>query len=273
MSLYTSYFSSTFPEKFLIAKTGYVLPPPISGDWKENENRKSFEIIPDVWASVINAEGYAIIDRVPSNASKTLLNIKTTSGCRYNAVKRLRFLDRTLTLLTAFTSCYLIWMSAWPSMVALGERATAWANLTSLGLSMLLLAVSLLIYAGNFSVRAEKLNSTASKLNELYNDMRIKFPHIDEDKLDLIHKKYHEILSSCDYDHDDVDFYKYQLSTFGDNWQKYEERRKLYARIVFAKYYPIMIFAFVTFFVVFMVFYCSIYDLPSVPAPAPSPIP
>jgi hypothetical protein len=57
-------------------------------------------------------------------AEKLLHSLKSTSASRFNAAKRLTAKDRALTRLTAFTSAYLIVLTALPYFMKLPQEVT-----------------------------------------------------------------------------------------------------------------------------------------------------
>ncbi|KQV31139.1 SLATT domain-containing protein [Rhizobium sp. Root1204] len=140
-----------------------------------------------------------------------LRSLKTTAGARFNASKRLSHVDKRLTALTAFTSAFIIALTVFPKFVVLTKTGQSWLELTTIALSILLLASSVLQYASNHAVKAELFHRSALEMQELKRELQFRSAGLDEPQFMDISRRYNEVLQKYALNHDDVDFWRQQL--------------------------------------------------------------
>jgi hypothetical protein len=140
-----------------------------------------------------------------------LRSLRTTAGARFNASKRLSHVDKRLTALSAFTSAFIIALTVFPKFVVLTKTGQNWLELTTIALSILLLASSVLQYASNHAVKSELFHRSALEIQELKRELQFRSASLDETQFMDISRRYNEVLQSYALNHDDVDYWRYQL--------------------------------------------------------------
>jgi hypothetical protein len=125
--------------------------------------------------------------------------------------------DKALTRLTAFTSAYLIILTALPYFIALPKEVTDNLNLITIVFSIIILVSSLLQYSSGDVVSAEQHHRAGLEMGEIARELAIRLQTIsDADLLDMA-KRYNATLQKYSINHDDVDFLRYQM----ENPEKY----------------------------------------------------
>jgi SMODS and SLOG-associating 2TM effector domain family 5 len=150
-------------------------------------------------------------------AEKLLHTLKSTSASRFNAAKRLAAKDRALTRVTAFTSAYLIILTALPYFVKLPQEVSDNLNLLTVVFSIIVLVSSLLQYSSGDVVSAEQHHRAGLEMSEIARELAIKLPSIQDAELLLMTSRYNATLQKYSINHDDVDFARYQM----ENPEKY----------------------------------------------------
>jgi hypothetical protein len=150
-------------------------------------------------------------------AEKLLHSLKSTSASRFNASKRLAAKDRALTRVTAFTSAYLIILTALPYFMKLPQEVTDNLNLLTVVFSIIVLVSSLLQYSSGDVVSAEQHHRAGLEMSEIERELSIKLPVIQETELLKMTGGYNATLQKYSINHDDVDFARYQM----ENPEKY----------------------------------------------------
>ncbi|KQM34593.1 hypothetical protein ASF03_21325 [Rhizobium sp. Leaf68] len=146
------------------------------------------------------------------NATNELLkSLRATAGSRFNASKRLSHVDKRLTALTAFTSAVIIALTVFPKFIDVSPRAGAWIELMTVAMSILLLASSVLQYASNHAVKSELFHRSALDIQELKRQLQFRAQTIDTPDFLKISADYNDVLQKYSLNHDDVDFYRYQI--------------------------------------------------------------
>lgn len=205
-------------------------------------------------------------------ATKDLLrSLKTTAGSRFNASKRLAHVDKRLTALTAFTSALVIASTVLPKFIELPKTGQNWLELTTIALSVLLLASSVLQYASNHAVHSEIMNRSALDLQELKRELQFRDEDLQRDQFLEISKRYNQILQKYSLNHDDVDFWRYQLDYSTEFKLKWFDRVTKRIKIQVAYQYPsIVLFSIVSLLA--LVMYLSLtWPEPTAQAPPAPP--
>ncbi len=148
---------------------------------------------------------------------KLLHSLKSTSASRFNAAKRLAAKDRALTRVTAFTSAYLIILTALPYFMKLPQEVTNNLSLLTVVFSIIVLVSSLLQYSSGDVVSAEQHHRAGLEMSEIARELAIKLPVIQETELQTMTGRYNATLQKYSINHDDVDFARYQM----ENPEKY----------------------------------------------------
>lgn len=143
--------------------------------------------------------------------TELLKSLRATAGSRFNASKRLSHVDRRLTALTAFTSAFIIALTVFPKFIEVTPKAGAWIELMTIALSILLLASSVLQYASNHAVKSELFHRSALDIQELKRQLQFRADTIDQADFLKISASYNDVLQKFSLNHDDVDFFRYQL--------------------------------------------------------------
>jgi len=155
--------------------------------------------------------------RINVAAEKLLHSLKSTSASRFNAAKRLAAKDRALTRVTAFTSAYLIILTALPYFMKLPQEVTDNLSLLTVVFSIIVLVSSLLQYSSGDVVSAEQHHRAGLEMSEIARELAIKLPVILETELLAMTGRYTATLQKYSINHDDVDFARYQM----ENPEKY----------------------------------------------------
>jgi len=150
-------------------------------------------------------------------AEKLLHGLKSTSASRFNAAKRLTAKDRALTRLTAFTSAYLIILTALPYFMKSPQEVTDNLSLLTVVFSIIVLVSSLLQYSSGDVVSAEQHHRAGLEISEIARELAIKLPVIQDAELLALASRYNATLQKYSINHDDVDFLRYQM----ENQDKY----------------------------------------------------
>lgn len=173
-------------------------------------------------------------------------SLKTTAGSRFSAAKRVAHLDSRLTAVTALTSVYIVVMTILPNLVTMGPAAGEWVNLFTIALSILLLVVSLLHYACQFGVKAELFHRSALEIQELKRELQFLGAEVSRDQFNDISGRYNDIMKRFALNHDDADFWRYQLEYPQDFPLGIRESFSKWASVKFAYHYPSFILAVIT---------------------------
>lgn len=141
-----------------------------------------------------------------------LRSLKVTAGSRFNAAKRLENIDRRMTLLSSFTSAYIILLSVGPSLIGVGPEVQPTVNMFSTALAVLLLASTVLSYASNHAVLAELHHRSALEIQEIRRRLRFTECQGPNEQIRALSDEYSRILAKYSINHIDADFYRYQIS-------------------------------------------------------------
>lgn len=168
-----------------------------------------------------------------------LRSFKITAGSRFNAGKRLDAHDRRLTILTAFTSSYVIILTVAPYIMPLSKSVGDLLNFLTVALSIIILISSLIQYSSGNTVKAEQYHRSALEINELRRELKLKAVTISEVEFLDISKRYNHVLQKYSINHDDVDFQRYQLERPQDFlWLKWWDRGWMHLRQFMAQNHP-----------------------------------
>lgn len=137
-------------------------------------------------------------------------NMKTTSGSRFNAAKRLEARERALTRLTAFTSVYVIGLTILPYFLKVPLGFTNLLNLLTCFLGVVMLASSLLQYSAKDGVNAEQHHRCALEIGQIRRAIKIDCEVADEKRVEEYTDQYNRILERYSINHDDIDYTRYQ---------------------------------------------------------------
>lgn len=147
-------------------------------------------------------------DKPETVREKILKDMKRTKGVRFNASKRLEEEDGKATKNTAYASVSVIIITLLPVFFSLGHFWESVINITTVGLSVFILAVTLLQSSGAKLVKADQFQRCALEINSLRRELLVS----DENSDIAIHSaRYDEILSRYNINHDNVDYEKYRL--------------------------------------------------------------
>jgi hypothetical protein len=144
--------------------------------------------------------------------SKLAKSLKVTAGCRFNAARRLENHDVKLTRLIAFASAYIIALTVLPYFLKLPSGTTDLYNFVTVTLSIAILVSSLLQYSSANAVNAEQHHRSALEINELGRLLSLKAENnITEAEVRDFMGRYNAILQKYSINHDEIDFWKYQI--------------------------------------------------------------
>lgn len=183
-------------------------------------------------------------------------SMRVTAGCRFSAARRMTDHDRKLTRLTAFTSAYVILLTFVPYVWMVGENVKAILDISIVVLSVVILVSSLLQYSSGEIVNAEQHHRCALEINELYRALHFFPSPVSEDDLKKTSEKYNAVLQKYSINHDDIDYFSYQLKK-PDDFPRLtvSETVILKARLFFARHMPTFWLMVVTTFSIALMLY------------------
>jgi hypothetical protein len=188
-------------------------------------------------------------------AEKLFHSLKSTSASRFNAAKRLAAKDRALTRVTAFTSAYLIIVTALPYFIKLPQEITDNLNLLTVVFSIIVLVSSLLQYSSGDVVSAEQHHRAGLEMSEIARELAIKLPGIPDTELLAMTNRYNSTLQKYSINHDDVDFARYQLENSEKYpWLTWSDRLSIRIRTFAVKHVFSAVLLAITAFLVVLVF-------------------
>lgn len=187
-----------------------------------------------------------------------LRDMKRTKGVRFNAAKRLEKNEKRATRNIAYASALVVVITLLPAFFPMPRVFESFIDLSTVGLSIFILASSLLHSSNSGLVKAEQFQRCALEVNSLRRELS---SDVDAD-LDLLgySKRYDEILSRYNVNHDAVDYDQYRLE-HPDEFPslKQEEvqsaRKNVLSTRRSERAFQTVIYTFGTAFVVFYLFY------------------
>ncbi|MBV8754021.1 MAG: SLATT domain-containing protein [Hyphomicrobiales bacterium] len=160
-----------------------------------------------------------------------------TAACRFNASKRLQGRDRRMQLIIALASAFVIALTVMPYLYHLSALVVSDLSVITLIMSILILTISLIQYSNNDAVNAEQHHRSGLEINELKNELYAKSGNVTPHDLEEFGQKYGHILQKYSINHEDVDWYKFQL----ENPSIYPlgpiRRAMIYVRVLAAAYW------------------------------------
>ncbi len=182
-----------------------------------------------------------------------LRSLKLTAGARFAAAKRVSHLDSRLTAVTAFTSVYIVVMTILPYLVEVNPTSNGWTNLFTIGLSIFLLVVSLLHYSCQFSAKSELFHRSALEIQELKRELQFLGRDIAKEEFQDISRRYNDVMKKFSLNHDDVDFWRYQLEYSKDFQMGFFEKQIKLIKVKISYNYPVIILTVLTIFAICVV--------------------
>jgi hypothetical protein len=149
--------------------------------------------------------------RTPTN--QLLVSLRTTSGSRFNAARRLAERDKRLTQVTAFSSVLVIALTVLPYVLKSPPEVADLYNLVTIALSLIILVASLLQYSTGDAVNAEQHHRSGLEINETFRVAHQKAVDgvIPSNDLTHLNERFNAILQKYSVNHDEIDYLKYQL--------------------------------------------------------------
>lgn len=147
----------------------------------------------------------------PETAQEKLLrDMKRTKGVRFNASKRIEETEKKRTASTAYASAAVVVLTLLPVFFPMPQWMENAIALTTVALSIFILASSLLQSANNGPVRADQFQRCALEVNSLRREL---LSQNDDGgaTLSTFSSRYDEILRRYNINHDTVDYDKYRL--------------------------------------------------------------
>jgi hypothetical protein len=165
--------------------------------------------------------------------------MKTTAGCRFIAAKRLEIRDQALTRLTAFTSAYVIILTALPYFLKTSVHVTDIINFFTIGCAIVILISSLLQYSNNAVANAEQHHRSGLEINEIRREFEIGMDLVDEARVMATSSRYNSVLQKYSVNHDDIDYMKYQYERPESHpWLTGGKRFRVIVTLWYQKYVP-----------------------------------
>ncbi|KQY49261.1 hypothetical protein ASD46_25230 [Rhizobium sp. Root491] len=145
-----------------------------------------------------------------SARDKLLKDMKQTKGVRFNAAKRIEESDRKRTANTAYASVAVVVLTLLPVFFPMQQWIESAISLTTVALSIFILASSLLQSSHAGQVKADQFHRCALEINSLRREL-LTAVIIDGSTIPLFSNRYDEILRRYNINHDAVDYDKYRL--------------------------------------------------------------
>lgn len=208
------------------------------------------------------AAGAKITAAAPRTAAQELLwDMSNTVRARFIAAKRLEEDDRAITRVTAFTSAYLIVLSAVPYFMTLPEQVENHLNLFAMALAVVILVSSLLQYSSAAVVNAEQHHRSALEINELFRCLEARGSEASAEEVGDLRIKYQQVLQKYSVNHDYVDWLKVKIERSWDFPDLSRgEKRNIRFQILLKRGFPNFALFVVTLFSIGMVLF---YALPN----------
>jgi SMODS and SLOG-associating 2TM effector domain family 5 len=136
--------------------------------------------------------------------------IGNTSGSRFHCSRRLKAKDRFYNGVIFFASSIAILASIAPALVVVDEIVKTYLTLTSISLSVIILALSGIQYGSNFAVQSELMHKCALEINEVRRVLE-STQNPTEKFVKKCLSEYDLILQRYPMNHETVDFLTYKL--------------------------------------------------------------
>ncbi|MCL7999052.1 SLATT domain-containing protein [Brucella sp. 21LCYQ03] len=189
-----------------------------------------------------------------------LRSLKVTAGSRFNAAKRMEHVDQRMTVLSSFSSAYLILVSVVPAIISVTAPAQSILTLFSISLSVVLLASSVSSYARAYGVKAEQYHRSALEIQELRRELRFIGENVAKEDFERLSHRYNAILQKYSLNHSDVDFYRYQLEYKTDYQLGRLDRLIKRLQVSLAYSYPTIAITIITIAVFLFLFIAAKYE-------------
>lgn len=161
-----------------------------------------------------------------ANLTALLSEMKRTKGSRFNASKRLEQRARNRTANTGYASAAVVVITLLPVFFPVPAVIASAIALSTVALSIFILASSLIQAAHEDHVRADQFQRCALEINSLRRELR-GLPSVTIDQLSKYTGRYDDILRRYSINHDEVDYEKYQIEHPDEFPQADAEDRKL----------------------------------------------
>lgn len=148
-----------------------------------------------------------------ANAASTaalLTEMKRTKGARFNASKRLEERGRRRTANTGYASAAVVVITLLPVFFPVPAVIASAIALSTVALSIFILASSLIQAAHEDHVRADQFQRCALEINSLRREFRA-LPSVSTGQLGTYTSRFDDILRRYNINHDEVDYEKYRL--------------------------------------------------------------
>ncbi|MCI0998946.1 SLATT domain-containing protein [Ochrobactrum sp. C6C9] len=139
-----------------------------------------------------------------------LKEMKRTKGSRFNASMRLEERSRKRTRNTAYASASVVCLTLIPSFFEVFDLVEKAISLTTIALSIFILASSLLQSADADPVKADQFQRCALEINSLRREFR-SHPDPSQKTIQEYSVKFDGILQRYNINHEEVDYEKYRL--------------------------------------------------------------
>jgi SMODS and SLOG-associating 2TM effector domain family 5 len=187
-----------------------------------------------------------------------LKSMKQTAGSRFIAAKRLERHDKGLTRLIAFSSVYVVMLTALPYFLKVRPHVTDLFNLVTITLSLVVLVSSLMQYSSAEIVNAEQQHRSGLEINEIRRELLLKETNATTEELLDFTRRYNAVLQKYSVNHERLDFDTFQLERPDEfPWLRGLARARIIAKVVAVRYTPTLCLVLVTIFFVAIVIYGS----------------
>ena len=186
-------------------------------------------------------------------AERYLESMKHTAGSRFNAARRLERRDRSLATMAALTSAYIIGLTILPYFLHLPPPWPDRLNLLTVVFSIIVLVSSLLQSSKRDGLNSEQHHRCALEINEIrrafanqLSSLTDKGCAVTDTLLDDFASKYNAVLQKYSINHDDEDYYKYQIDHLEDyswmtGWMRTKRRVLILASAYLVRSFTVMI--------------------------------
>jgi len=178
-----------------------------------------------------------------------------TAGSRFNAAKRLQGRDRRMALVVALASAFVIALTFIPFVYRLPPMVTGDLSVTTLIMSVIILAVSLIQYSNNDAMNAEQHHRSGLEINALHHELAVRVDNLNTEGVEKIGERYAHILQKYSVNHEDIDWDKYRVEHPETYQLTKGERLLIHLRLFIARYWLQGLMSLMIMWFLFIVFW------------------
>ena len=189
-----------------------------------------------------------------------LKKMKTTSGCRFNAAKRLEARERSLTRLISFISVYVVSLTVLPYFLKLNHDTTNFLNILTFIFGLVILVSSLLQTSTRDAVFAEQHHRCALEISEIIRELNIEFNGISQTTARAYNERYNQVLQKYSINHDEVDFSEFKVNRPDEfTWITRSQWISIHAKLILVKQWINFVLLTITLLLAYALFTIGVF--------------